>query len=59
VFVEMPGGVIEIDIDQDWRVRMTGDVGATIEGTVSDDLARHLEGSIAEPVEGHVKGSGE
>ncbi len=43
VFVEMPGGVIEIDIDQDWRVRMTGDVGATIAGTVSDDLAQRIE----------------
>ncbi len=40
VFVEMPGGVIEIDIDAEWRVRMTGDVRATFAGTVADDLLR-------------------
>lgn len=43
VFVEMPGGTIEIDMDDAGRVRMTGDVRATFEGNVSDDLARRLK----------------
>lgn len=44
VFVEMPGGIIEIDIDDEWRVRMTGDVSATIEGTIAEDLADLTKG---------------
>jgi diaminopimelate epimerase len=43
VFVEMPGGVIEIDLDREGRVRMTGDVRATFSGTISEDLAGRLE----------------
>jgi diaminopimelate epimerase len=38
VKVAMPGGELDIEIGDDWRVRMTGDVRATIEGELSADL---------------------
>jgi diaminopimelate epimerase len=45
VEVEMPGGVIEIHIADDGQVSMTGDVRATIQGFVSDDLAQSVSGA--------------
>ena len=45
VEVEMPGGVIDIHIAADGLVSMTGDVRATIEGSVSADLAASLPAS--------------
>ncbi|MEO6377375.1 MAG: diaminopimelate epimerase, partial [Caulobacteraceae bacterium] len=42
VRVAMPGGEIDIEIADDWRVRMTGDVRATIEGELSADLMEAL-----------------
>ena len=42
VRVAMPGGEIDIEIDGAWRVKMTGDVRATIEGELSADLIAAL-----------------
>ena len=42
VKVAMPGGEIDIAIGADWRVKMTGDVRATIAGELSADLIAAL-----------------
>lgn len=42
VRVAMPGGEVDIEIAADWRVLMTGDVRATIEGELSADLIEAL-----------------
>lgn len=42
VEVAMPGGEIDVEIGDDWRVRMTGDVRSTIEGVLSADLMEAL-----------------
>jgi diaminopimelate epimerase len=42
VRVEMPGGDIDIDIDADGHVGMTGAVRSAIDGIVTDDLASAL-----------------
>src|SRR5262249_11450277 len=42
VHVQMPGGVLRIDLGDDGHVRMTGDVHSIMEGLVSADLAEAL-----------------
>ena len=42
VNVQMPGGLLRIDLGDDGHVRMTGDVNSTMEGFVSADLAETL-----------------
>lgn len=42
VHVQMPGGLLQIDLGVDGHVRMTGDVCSTMEGFVSADLAEAL-----------------
>lgn len=44
VKVHMPGGVIEIDINQNGHVHMTGSVSSVARGTFSDDLWQSLSG---------------
>ena len=40
--VHMPGGIIEISINPDGRVHMTGPVSSVASGTFSDELWKHL-----------------
>lgn len=47
VRVEMPGGELDIQFDASGRVRMTGEVRATICGVVTEDLAAALRGETA------------
>jgi diaminopimelate epimerase len=36
--MSMPGGTLEIEIDNDWNIRMTGEVKEIAYGTLSDEL---------------------
>lgn len=38
VTIKMPGGELKIDIDDDWNIRMTGEVREIASGTLSDEL---------------------
>ena len=42
--VHMPGGTIEIEIDPDWRVHMTGGVTGVARGEFAGDLWRQVRG---------------
>lgn len=42
VHVQMPGGLLQIDLGDDGHVRMSGDVHSTMEGLVCADLAEAL-----------------
>ena len=39
----MKGGILEIEIDQDWNIRMTGEVKETAQGTLSPELIKVLD----------------
>jgi diaminopimelate epimerase len=36
--VKMPGGELKLEIDEDWEIRMTGEVREVASGTLSDEL---------------------
>lgn len=38
----MKGGILAIEIDQDWNIRMTGEVKETAQGTLSSELIKVL-----------------
>jgi diaminopimelate epimerase len=42
VHVQMPGGLLQIDLGDNGHVRMTGDVHSTMEGLLCEDLAEAL-----------------
>ena len=39
----MKGGILTIEIDQDWNIRMTGEVKETAQGTLSPELIKVLD----------------
>jgi diaminopimelate epimerase len=41
--IKMPGGQLKIEIDEDWEIRMTGEVREIASGILSDELIRDLE----------------
>lgn len=42
VKIKMPGGELFIEIDDNWNVKMTGEVRQIAEGTISDELIEDL-----------------
>ncbi len=38
VTIKMPGGDLQIDVDSEWNIRMTGEVREIASGTLSDEL---------------------
>lgn len=38
ISMKMPGGILQIDIDQDWNIRMEGEVREIASGYLSDEL---------------------
>ena len=38
IAVHMPGGRLDIEIDDEWRITMTGPVAKSCEGTISDEV---------------------
>jgi diaminopimelate epimerase len=43
VTVELPGGKLFVEIDADWRVRMTGPAEEIYHGDLSGEFLRHLK----------------
>lgn len=43
VTIKMPGGELKIDLDENWEIKMTGEVRQIAEGTLSADLVEELE----------------
>jgi len=43
LIVKMPGGSLHIEIDEDWEIRMTGEVREISSGTLSPELIDDLE----------------
>jgi len=43
LIVKMPGGSLHIEIDEDWEIRMTGEVREISSGTLSPELIEDLE----------------
>ena len=41
--VKMPGGSLQIEIDEAWNIKMTGEVREIASGTLSDELIAELE----------------
>ncbi len=41
--IKMPGGYLAIEIDEDWEIRMTGEVREIATGTLSPELIQDLE----------------
>lgn len=41
--IKMPGGELKIEIDEDWEIRMTGEVREIVSGFLSDELIQDLE----------------
>ncbi|WP_319591390.1 diaminopimelate epimerase [uncultured Draconibacterium sp.] len=41
--IKMPGGILAIEIDEDWEIRMTGEVREIGSGTLSAELIEDLE----------------
>ncbi|WP_297086849.1 diaminopimelate epimerase [uncultured Draconibacterium sp.] len=41
--IKMPGGSLAIEIDEDWEIRMTGEVREIASGTLSAELLQDLE----------------
>jgi len=40
--IKMPGGSLKIEIDEDWEIRMTGEVREICSGTLSNELVQDL-----------------
>jgi diaminopimelate epimerase len=40
VKIKMPGGDLAIEVDEDWNIRMTGEVREIASGTISDEMFR-------------------
>lgn len=43
VNIHMQGGILKINIDEAWNIRMTGEVREIIKGTLSDELIEDLD----------------
>jgi diaminopimelate epimerase len=43
VRVKMPGGELEIEVGDDWEIKMTGEVRQIAEGVLSEELVEELE----------------
>jgi diaminopimelate epimerase len=41
--VKMPGGTLQIEIDEAWNIKMTGEVREIASGTFSNELIAELE----------------
>jgi diaminopimelate epimerase len=41
--VKMPGGTLQIEIDEAWNIKMTGEVREIASGTLSSELIDGLE----------------
>ncbi|WP_340111401.1 diaminopimelate epimerase [Maribellus mangrovi] len=41
--IKMPGGTLHIEIDEDWEIRMTGEVREIASGTLSAELIQDLD----------------
>lgn len=41
--IKMPGGTLQIEIDEDWNIKMTGEVREIATGTLSTELIAELE----------------
>jgi diaminopimelate epimerase len=42
VTVKMPGGSLQLNIDDGWNIKMTGEVKEIASGVLSDELVREL-----------------
>lgn len=47
ISMHMPGGTLDIQIDKDWNIRMTGEVREIAGGVLSDELLEDLNKSVA------------
>ncbi len=41
--IKMPGGELKIEIDDDWNIKMTGEVREIASGVLSDELIRNIK----------------
>jgi diaminopimelate epimerase len=41
--IKMPGGTLQIEIDEAWNIKMTGEVREIASGTLSSELLAELE----------------
>jgi diaminopimelate epimerase len=44
ITIIMPGGNLQIEIDDDWNIQMTGEVEEIASGTFSKELLKKLRG---------------
>jgi len=42
ITIRMPGGLLKIEVDNDWNIQMTGEVREVAYGTLSNELVKEF-----------------